>query len=87
MTSLVMLQKARRSCGGSLEPNTNPHLTSYDGVMRYLEEVNKAADYTGTWYGSIYITDEPNLKDVARLWEEDSITHLKQYPPPRDYQL
>lgn len=80
LMELVLPQKAQRVCGGSLEPNTSPHLLTYDDVRRYLDKARDIAPGR-SWTASVYLTSEPNMKDIQSLWEDGHITHVKQYPP------
>lgn len=76
----AMRTKAKRVCGGVLEPNTNPHLLTYDDVVRMLDMANEFAAGRA-WSASIYLTANPNIKDIIRLWDERLIAHVKEYPP------
>lgn len=80
MKKFVLPEYAKRVCGAALEPNTKPHLLTYDDVRRYIEEAHEIAPGRA-WLGSVYLTPEPNLKDVERLFRDGLITHIKQYPP------
>lgn len=75
----VMREKAARVCGGMAEPNTKPHLLTYDDVCRYVEEMDRLAPGR-VWRASIYATPEPNLKDILRCHREKLISHVKIYP-------
>ena len=78
---VVLPKKAERVCGGIAEPNTFPELlTTYDGVMRYLEDLHTVAPGRA-WSASIYVTPEPNIPDIQRLHRAGVIGHLKDYPP------
>ncbi|HYF13291.1 MAG TPA: hypothetical protein VD928_03275 [Candidatus Paceibacterota bacterium] len=76
----VLPLAAQRMCGGILEPNTNPHLQTYDDVAVYLEQAHTIAP-NRTWLGSLYLTPHTNEKEVLRCWEEGLISHVKWYPP------
>jgi dihydroorotase len=79
--NFILPQKAARTCGGSLEPNTKqPHLTTYDVVMWYLDQAYRI-EPDRVWKASIYLDNDPQLKDIERLWREGCITHIKHYPP------
>lgn len=79
--NIVLPEKARRVCGGVGEPNTFPELLiDYDTVMRYLDSMHKVAPDV-PWVASVYITQEPNITDIIRLWKQGCIAHLKDYPP------
>lgn len=68
-----------RMSGASEEPNTSPHLQTYDDVARSLEECQRIAPGR-TWKSSIYLTPETKWEEVKRAWRASLITHVKRYP-------
>lgn len=75
-----LLQTAAvRMSGASEEPNTHPHLQTYDDVARSLEECHRIAP-SRAWKSSIYLTPETKWEEVHRAWLAGLITHVKRYP-------
>lgn len=65
--------------GASFEPNTHPHLYTYDDVARYYDRAHEIAPRRH-WRASFYITPKTRFKDVERAYREKKITHAKEYP-------
>ena len=76
----LLTTTALRVSGASEEPNTKPHLQTYDDVARSVEECYSVAPGR-VWKSSIYLTPDTKSSDVIRAWEAGLITHVKRYPP------
>jgi dihydroorotase len=75
----LMETTAVRVSGASEEPNTKPHLISYEDVHRSVNE-SRELHPDRVWYSSFYLTSETKAADVLRAWNAQEITHVKNYP-------
>ena len=80
MREVLLKQAAKRMCGGILEPNTNPHIYTYEELERYVAVAN-ALTPGCRWSGSIYLAPHTSYADVYGAWERHLLGHVKGYPP------
>ncbi len=76
---LVLPLIAQRSNGGAAEPNTGPHLFTYEDVRAYVDFMNFLCPGK-IWKASLYLTSRTKTEDAKRCWDEKLITHAKWYP-------
>ena len=82
MLKLVVPHTAKYAYGAIVMPNTKPEIVTTEDAKQYREEImasTNGADFTP--YMTCYLTDETDLDDLERGFEEKLFVGGKLYPP------